>query len=71
MKTLVMTFQNEEGRNVSLRLRYPKVTLTNQEVKTLMDTITEKNIFASSGGDFVGKVSAVIQDSAVQIFDLS
>ncbi len=42
MKTLVMTFQNEAGRNVSLRLRYPKGTLTNQEVKTLMDAIIEK-----------------------------
>ncbi|NSW77343.1 MAG: DUF2922 domain-containing protein [Candidatus Atribacteria bacterium] len=66
-----MTFQNEAGRNVSLRLRYPKGTLTNQEVKTLMDTIIQKNIFASTGGDLVGKVSAVIQDNAVQTFDLS
>ncbi|MCX7949734.1 MAG: DUF2922 domain-containing protein [Treponemataceae bacterium] len=71
MKTLVVTFENEDGRNVNLRIRYPKANVTNQEVKTLMDTIIQKNIFASSGGDLIKKVRAVIQDSAVQTFDLS
>lgn len=71
MKTLVMTFENEAGRRVSLRLRYPKSSLTNQQVKTLMDTVIAKNIFTSTGGDLVKKVSAAIQDSAVQTFDLS
>lgn len=71
MKTLVMRFKNEEGRNVALRLRYPKSTLTNQQVKDLMDTVIAKNIFASSGGDLVSTVSAVIQDTAAQVFDVS
>jgi len=71
MKVLVMTFKNEEGENVSLRLRYPKATLTDQQVKTLMDTIITKNIFATSGGNLVGKVSAVIQDTEAQGFNLS
>lgn len=71
MKVLVMTFKNEEGGNVSLRLRYPKETLTDQQVKTLMDTIIAKNIFATSGGDLKEKVSAVIQDTEAQSFNLS
>lgn len=70
MKVLVLTFKNEEGENVSLRLRYPKETLTNQQVNTLMDTIISKNIFATSGGDLTEKVSAVIQDTASQSFQL-
>jgi len=71
MKVLVMTFKNEEGQNVSLRLRYPKATLTDNQVKTLMDTIIAKNIFATSGGDLVEKVSAVVQDTEAQSFQLS
>lgn len=71
MKTLVLTFKNEEGQNTSIRLRYPKDDLTSAQVKTLMDTIIQKNIFATTGGDLVSKVSAVIEDSASQTFDLS
>ncbi|MGC8779142.1 MAG: DUF2922 domain-containing protein, partial [Candidatus Caldatribacteriaceae bacterium] len=53
-----MTFKNEEGQNVGVRLRYPKEDLTSAAVKTLMDTIIAKNIFASTGGDLQSKVSA-------------
>ncbi|MGB9553129.1 MAG: DUF2922 domain-containing protein [bacterium] len=70
MRTLVMTFKNEEGQNVGVRLRYPKEDLTSAAVKTLMDTIIAKNIFASTGGDLQSKVSAVIQDTALQEFDV-
>ncbi len=63
MKTLVLTFKNEEGQNVSLRLRYPKNGLTPQEINTLMNTILAKNIFTASGGDFVEKINAQIVES--------
>ncbi len=63
MKTLVLTFKNEEGQNASLRLRYPKDGLTPGEINTLMDTIIQKNIFATSGGDLVQKVGAQIVES--------
>lgn len=36
-----------------------------------MDTIIAKNIFATSGGDLVEKVSAVVQDTEAQSFQLS
>lgn len=71
MKILVLTFRNEEGINYSLRLRYPKDTLTSQEVNTLMDTIISENIFATTGGDLVSKVSAVVQDTEAQTFQIS
>ncbi|MGQ9473150.1 MAG: DUF2922 domain-containing protein [Candidatus Caldatribacteriaceae bacterium] len=71
MKFLVLTFRSEEGNNVTLRLRYPKDGLTSQEVNNLMDTIIAKNIFASPSGDLVGKVSAAIQDTEAQTFQVS
>lgn len=71
MKFLVLTFQNEEGGSFSLRLRYPKETLTATEVNNLMNTIISKNIFATSGGDLVSKVSAVVQDTEAQTFPIS
>ncbi len=48
-----MVFTNASGKNSSFQLRYPKDGLTALELETVMDLIVDKNIFTSTGGDFV------------------
>lgn len=61
-RVLVMTFKNEAGQNVNIRLNYPKENLTAEQVGAVMDTIIAKNIFATTGGDLVEKVGAYIEE---------
>lgn len=61
-RVLVMTFKNESGQNVNVRLNYPRENLTSEEVDAVMDTIVAKNIFATTGGDLVEKVGAYIEE---------
>ena len=44
-KKLVMTFKNEVGKEVSISIEDPKDDLTEQQIKTAMELIVEKNIF--------------------------
>ena len=62
-QTLRLTFLNQANRNVTLSLENPRDNLTAAEVQGVMDTIIAKNIFTSSGGDLVSKVSATIIDT--------
>jgi hypothetical protein len=62
-KTLVMTFLNEAGEEVNLRVNYPKENITAQEVDSLMSLIIQKNIFPTTGGDLVEKVGAQIVET--------
>lgn len=64
-KVLVMTFKNEAGQNVNVRVNYPRENLTGQEVDAVMDTILQKNIFPTTGGDLVEKVGAQIVETTV------
>lgn len=59
-KTLIMVFQNDLGKNVSISIPDVRDDITEQEVKTTMQTILAKNIFTSNGGDLVGIMSAQI-----------
>lgn len=59
-KTLIMVFQNDAGKNVSISIPDVRDNITEQEVKTTMQTILSKNIFTSNGGDLVGIMSAQI-----------
>lgn len=62
-KVLVMTFENEAGQEVNLRVNYPKDNLTSQEVDNVMSLIISKNIFPTTGGDLVEKVGAQIVET--------
>lgn len=62
-QTLRMVFLNQGNNNVTLSLDNPRNNLTAAEVQAAMDTIIAKNIFTSSGGDLVSKVSARIIDT--------
>lgn len=57
-KRLEMTFQNANGGRSTISVLDPLDDLTEAEVQACMQTIIEKNIFETSGGDLVGIVEA-------------
>lgn len=62
-QVLRMVYLNEVNKQVTINLSNPKETLTALEVQGVMDTVIAKNIFSSSGGDLVSKVSARVIDT--------
>jgi hypothetical protein len=69
-KSLVMSFMNEEGKKVSLRLDGIKEDITGDAVGLVMDTIITKNIFQTTGGDLKVKDSAQIVSRDVQALEV-
>ena len=59
-RKLVMTFKTTDDKKVSLTVDNPIEDLTEEEVKTAMELIKEKNIFAPGGADLASLVSAII-----------
>lgn len=59
-KTLELVFVNLTGNKVTMRIPDPKEDLTENQVLTAMNTIINKNIFRSGGGDLVSIVGARI-----------
>jgi len=62
-QVLRMVFLNEANKQINLSVNNPKDAITAAEVQAVMDSIIAKNIFASTGGDLVSKVSARIIDT--------
>ena len=60
---LILTFRNEAGQRVNLRVQNPRENLATQEVEAVMDRILEKNIFPTTGGDLTEKVGAEIVET--------
>ncbi|MGG7178313.1 DUF2922 domain-containing protein [Clostridium paraputrificum] len=57
---LTMTFLCASGDKATISVDGVTSTLSNVEVRTLMDTIIEKNIFITKNGSFIEKFSANI-----------
>ncbi|MFA9397847.1 MAG: DUF2922 domain-containing protein [Clostridiaceae bacterium] len=69
-KILVMKFLNEEGKSSNVRLNNVKDDVTGTEVNLVMDTIIEKNVFPTIGGDFVSKDSAYLTETTKEDIEL-
>ena len=69
--SLVMTFKNEDGKDTVVTLKQVRPDISDEEVKTAMDTIISTNIFASTGGDLVSKVKAQIVDKTVDELEIA
>ena len=68
---LVMTFSTSMGRKVSLFVTDPREDLTESEIKTAMDVIIEKNIFAPKfGEDLTAAVEAKVVMTETTEYDL-
>lgn len=64
-KTLVMNFLTDQGKKASIKFKDVKETVDTVTVGVAMDTIIDKNIFATAAGSLKVKDSAQIIDTTV------
>ena len=69
-KKLVMTFKTTDDKKVSLTVDNPREDLSEEEVKTAMELIKKKNIFAPGGADLASLVSAKVVQTDTTNYDL-
>ena len=67
---LLMTFKTSDDKKVSITADNPREDLTEEEVKTAMELIKEKNIFAPGGADLASLVSAKVVETDTTNYDL-
>lgn len=67
-KSLELIFKNQAGKNARMSMQDPKDDLTADQVQSLMDSILEKNIFETTGGNLVEAVGArLIQKEVIDL----
>lgn len=69
-KKLVMIFRNSAGKNVTISIDDPKDDLTEEQIKTAMDLIVEKNVFNKNDYALVEAVEAQIVTTQTTGYDL-
>lgn len=66
--TLTMTFLTETGEKANISISGVKDGIKNDEVKVLMDSLIENNIFENNKGRLVSKYSAQVTERQVTKF---
>lgn len=69
-KRLVMTFKTNLDKRVSISVDSPREDLTEQEIKTAMDTILAKDIFSFDGQNLATAVEAKVIETGTTEYDL-
>ena len=69
-KRLIMTFKTTDDKSVSLSIDNPREDITENEIKTAMDLVVSKNIFAPSGADIANAVSSKVVVTDTTPYDL-
>lgn len=69
-KKLVMTFKTTDDKKVSISVDNPREDLSEEEIKTAMELIKDKNIFAPGGSDLAALVSAKVVQTDTTNYDL-
>lgn len=64
-KRLELIFQNVDGARASISVQDPKDDLTENDVRMAMQTVIDKNIFTTSGGDLARIMGARIVTTEV------
>ncbi|WP_353893722.1 DUF2922 domain-containing protein [Proteinivorax hydrogeniformans] len=64
--TLQLVFRNQDGNQTTLTVRDPIQPVDSEQVEEVMDDIIEKNVFDSTGGDFVEKITARLVSREVE-----
>ena len=59
-KTLRLGFKNAAGNDVNVLLTNPKEGLTKAEAAATQALIIARNLFSSTGGDFVSAVDPIV-----------
>ncbi len=69
--TLNMVFATSGGKNVTFSISDVKSDLNETKTKALMDSMILKNIFTTSSGDLISKVSAALVEKKVTKFTVA
>ena len=69
-KRLVMTFKTTDDKKISLSIDDPREDLLESEIKSAMDLVIAKNIFAPNGDDIVQAVNAKVVVTDTTPYDL-
>ena len=69
-KKLVMTFKTTDDKKVSISVDNPREDLSEEEIKTAMELIKDKNIFAPGGSDLAALISAKVVQTDTTNYDL-
>lgn len=69
-KSLVMGFKNELDKKVSVSIKDIKDDVNNTTANTIMDLIISSDVFITSGGALVQKVSAEIISKEITELEL-
>ena len=69
-KKLVMTFKTTDDKKVSISVDNPREDLSENEIKSAMELIIDKNIFAPNGEDLAALVSAKVVQTDTTNYDL-
>ena len=69
-KKLVMTFKTTDDKKVSISVDNPREDLSEEEIKSAMELIKDKNIFAPGGSDIESIVNAKVVVTDTTPYDL-
>ena len=69
-KKLLMTFKTTDDKKISLSIDDPREDLLESEIKSAMDLVISKNVFAPGGADIVEAISAKVVVTDTTPYDL-
>ena len=69
-KKLLMTFKTQEGKKVSLSIENPRTDVSESEIKNVMTTIVNNDIFSPGGGKLKEIVEAKVVETDTIEYDL-
>ena len=69
-KRLVMTFKTDDDKKISLSVDDPREDVSEAEIKSAMDLVVAKNIFAPGGCDIVEAIEAKVVVTDTTSYDL-
>ena len=69
-KRLVMTFKTDDDKKISLSVDDPREDVSEAEIKSAMDLVVDKNIFAPGGADIVEAIEAKVVVTDTTSYDL-
>ena len=69
-KKLIMTFKTTDDKKISLSVDDPREDVLESEIKSAMDLVVSKNIFAPGGSDIAEAISAKVVVTDTTPYDL-
>ena len=69
-KKLLMTFKTTDDKKISLSIDDPREDLLESEIKSAMNLVVSKNIFAPGGADIAEAISAKVVVTDTTPYDL-